>query len=115
MRIAILGALVILFSVPVHAQSHTTMGGGSTAAAYTGGGGGSAGGGAGSHAMLHTPATQFDFGYAHGTTCDFNPSSYMEYDEAVKYGTAVVAAQAKPKTLGEIAAEYRTKKKQPES
>ena len=111
MRIAILAALVILFAVPADAQSHTAMGGGSTAAAYTGGGGGAAGGASGSHAMFHAPVTQFDFGYAHGTTCDFNPSSYMEYDEAVKYGQAVVAAEAKPKTLGEIAAEYRASKK----
>ena len=91
---------------------HSTMGGASASAAYTGGGGGAAGGGAGSTAMFHTPLTHFDFGYVHGTDGDFNPSSFMEYDDAVKFGRAVIEAQSKPKTLGEIAAENRSKKKQ---
>lgn len=115
MRIAILGALVILFSLPLRAQgqTHGTMGGGSPNAGYSGGGGAGAGGFSGATSMFHTPATHFEFGYAHGAESDFNPSSFMEYDEAVKLGRSIV--EAKPKSLGEIAAEYRAKKKQPAS
>jgi hypothetical protein len=111
MKIAILGALVMLFSLPAHAQAHATPGGASAAAGYVSGGGGSAGGSASSPAMMHTPATRFDFGYAHGTDCDFTPSSFMAYDDAIKLGRSIV--EAKPKTLGEVAAEYRARKKQP--
>jgi hypothetical protein len=109
MKIAILGALVMLFSLPAHAQAHATPGGASAAAGYVSGGG-SAGGSASAPAMMHTPATRFEFGYAHGTDCEFVPSSFMAYKDAVKLGRSIV--EAKPKTLGEVAAEYRTRKKQ---
>lgn len=116
MRIVVLGALVMLFSLPAHAQmqTHGAMGGASTTSGYNNGGGGGGGGisgGASAVTMLHTPATRFDLGYAHGSDYEFEPSSYMAYDDAVKLGRSLV--EAKPKTLGEVAAEYRARKKQP--
>jgi hypothetical protein len=114
MRIAILGALAILFSLPAHAQSHTTLGGATPGGGYNTGGAGGAGGVSGGSlnpVMFHTPATHFDVGYAHGTDGEFVPSSFMNYEDAVKLGRSMV--EAKPKSLGEIAAEYRARKKQP--
>jgi len=114
MRIVLLGAMLMLFSLPAYAQGHAALGGaapnGGLSSGGAGGGGGM-GGGTSSPAMFHTPATRFDMGYAHGSDCDFVPSSFMSYDDAVNLGRSII--EAKPKTLGEVAAEYRARKKQP--
>jgi len=101
----------MLVSLPAHAQGHAALGGSAPNSGYTNGGGGGAGGASGSTSMFHTPVTRFELNYAHGADCDFNPSTFMAYDDAIKLGRSIV--EAKPKTLGEIAAEYRAKKKQP--
>jgi hypothetical protein len=109
-------ALILFFSLPVRAQSHMALSGGNanSASPNSGGGGGAGGysgggGGSGITALPSSPRAQFSYGYAHGSDADFAPSSFLSYDEAVKLGESVLAA--KPRSLGEVAAEYRASKK----
>lgn len=110
MKGVLLGGLILFFSLPSYAQGHATMGGAAASAGYTQGGGSGVGGGGTSPSLLHTPLTRFEYTYAHGTDCEFVPSSFMAYDDAVKLGRSILDTQ--PRSLGEIAAEYRAKKKQ---
>jgi hypothetical protein len=117
-RSMLFAALILFFSLPVHAQSHMSLSGGNanSASPSNGGGGGGGGGyssggggGSGITALPSSPRAQFSYGYAHGSDADFAPSSFLSYDDAVKLGESVLAA--KPRSLGEVAAEYRASKR----
>jgi hypothetical protein len=111
----IFAAFVLFFSLPLHAQSRMPPAGATPSASNNSGGGGGGGsygggGGAGIHSLPSCPARQYSYSYAHGSGADFAPTSFLPYDQAVKLGDAVLAE--KPKSLGEVAAEYRAAKKQ---
>ena len=116
-RSMLFAALILFFSLPARAQSHMALSGGNanSASPNSGGGGGAGGygggggGGSGITALPSSPRAQFSYGYAHGSDADFAPSSFLSYDDAVKLGESVLAA--KPRSLGEVAAEYRASKK----
>lgn len=114
-RSMLFAALILFFSLPARAQSHMALSGGNanSASPNSGGGGGAGGygggGGSGITALPSSPRAQFSYGYAHGSDADFAPSSFLSYDDAVKLGESVLAA--KPKSLGEVAAEYRALKR----
>lgn len=104
-------AVLFIASLPAHAQSRFGSSGASVLA--TGGGGG-AGTGVGSSAGVLPMAfrtTRYANLAAHGTETDFNLTSFVPYDEAVKMGLAVI--NQKPKPIAEVAAEYRASKKRP--
>jgi hypothetical protein len=116
-RSMLFAALILVFSLPARAQSHMALSGGNanSASPNSGGGGGAGGysggggGGSGITALPSSPRAQYSYGYAHGSDADFAPSAFLSYDEAVKLGESVLAE--KPKSLGEVAAEYRASKK----
>jgi|SRR5215469_13352925 len=115
MRTAIVVAVMILglaMAGPSHAQARTPMGGGSTASQLNSGGGGGAGGGFGGagHSFRGLAAMHYANPSAQGNAEDFQVTSYVPYEQALKMGEATRAQQTK--TLGEIAAEYRARKAQ---
>ena len=99
----VLGALVLMFSLPAHAQSGQMVGGAAV----------------GSSALNNMnalpsmvfpsprplPTTRFLMRVMNGTNEDFVPSSFMNFDEAVAKGVADLAA--KPKSIVEVAQENR--------
>lgn len=110
--------LILLFALPAHAQTRPPSGGGSPNGLTNtgGGGGGGYGGGFGSASasapIPHTPPAQFHYGYAHGVASDFDLTTFLPYDEAIKLGQAVL--DYKPKTVAEAARETRAQKKLPD-
>jgi hypothetical protein len=118
MRTLILAGLVLLSCLPAHAQSRMSPAAAAPSALNNSGGGGGGGysggsgyggGGAGIHSLPSSPATQFTYSYAHGSDSDFAPTSFLPYDQAVELGESILAE--KPKSLGEVAAEYRALKR----
>ena len=117
MRSVIFGVLSLFLSLSLHAQSRMSPAGAAPSTLNNGGGGGGGysggsaygGGGVGIHSLPSCPLAQFNYSYAHGTDADFAPTSFLPYDQAIKLGEAVLAE--KPKSLGEVAAEYRAQKK----
>jgi hypothetical protein len=115
MRSVIFAALILFLSLPLHAQSRMSPAGATPSTLNNGGGGGGAGGfssGGGATGITYLPSSpraQFSYSYAHGSDADFAPTSFLPYDQAVKLGESVLAE--KPKSLGEVAAEYRASKK----
>lgn len=113
--VAVVAILALAVAVPAHAQ-RAALSGGSTANAPQmsgggGGGGGFGGGGgvSGGHALPQLPQpVHYTNVSAHGTEADFQLTSFVPYEQAVRMGEE---APARPtKTLGEIAAEYRAEK-----
>lgn len=114
---ALLG--LVLAATPAHAQMRapasggmqTTATSGQGAGAGGGGGSGSGGGGGfggGSHTLPTLTQVHYANPSAHGTEADYQPTSFMPYDAAVKMGQDALSGPQK--TLGEIAAEYRAEK-----
>lgn len=113
--------LALVLALPAHAQMRGPVGGGTTttgvggAPGSAGGGGGSVSGGGGGvgtgggHSMPSFAPARYRNSAAHGTETDFQPTSFVPYEQAVKMGQAALAQQAK--TLGQIAAEYRAAKR----
>jgi hypothetical protein len=100
-------ALVLVFSVPAHAQAA----GGSASTTRTGGGGSIGGGGlSGSSGgqPAHTPTTQFQMAAISGSNSDFVPSAYLPFDKAVALGQNYTAS--KPATVVEVAQAYKNLK-----
>lgn len=117
---AAVALLALVLAVPAHAQMRgpasggmqTTAVGGATGSGGGGGGGGSFGGGSGTgggHPLPSFALVRYTNSSAHGTEADFQLTSFVPYEQAVKMGEAALAEQAK--TLGQIAAEYRAAKR----
>lgn len=102
-------ALVLLFSIPAHAQAA-----GGSANTPRASGGGSAGGGAGSGSAgthpAYTPTAQFKMAAVSGSSTDFIPSAYLPFDKAVALGQTNPTAP--PATIVEVAQAYRSAKGQ---
>jgi hypothetical protein len=113
--VAVLAILMLAMAAPAHAQ-RAALSGGSTANAPQmsgggGGGGGFGGGGgvSGGHSLPQLPqAVHYTNASAHGTEADFQLTSFVPYEQAVRMGEEALAQPVK--TLGEIAAEYRAEK-----
>ena len=98
-----LAAVILLASLPAHAQrSAGSTAGSNSGAALTGGGGGTGAGIAtgGSHLPIYTRTT-FDSAAYKGDPY-FAPSSFVSFEDAVKEG---VAESAPPKSVAEAAAD----------
>ena len=101
-------ALVLLFSLPAHAQSKG-MGVGSSASSNSSGGGTGAGGIGGGTSGSHLPGyprASFNVSAVSGGDPSFAPSTFLSFDQAVAEGKAINAASQK--SLAEIATENST-------
>jgi hypothetical protein len=119
MKATFFAALILFFGLPAFAQRVPANASSSSAVSNSsgGGGGGFGGGGAASgfasstiHELAGNPMYQPKYDYAHGCGCDFSPSTFMSFEDAVKLGQSVL--DEKPPSLGEVAAQYRAMKKQ---
>jgi hypothetical protein len=101
-------ALVLLSSLPAHAQAKGGAVGSSSSPISQGGGGtGSSGaGGGGGSRLPGNPPTAFAVSAVSGGDPSFAPSTFLSFDQAVAEGKAINAASQK--SLGEIAAENST-------
>jgi hypothetical protein len=104
-------ALVLLFSIPAHAQAKGgSVGSSSTNAGGSGGSGGGIGGGSlgGTNGarLPSYPRASFDVSAASGGDPSFAPSTFLSFDQAVAQGKAILAANQK--SLAQIAAENST-------
>lgn len=124
MKITLIAASFFFLAVPVHAQTHIAGGGavpsqlnfsGGGGGGLSGGGGfgGSAGFGAVSFRMpaANRPAEHYSYVYAQGSDATFIPTRFVSFETALKLGKAALAYR--PKTIVEVAAQYRAEKKQP--
>jgi len=103
-KILALAVFVIGFSASAHAQAMSLNGG----AASNNGGGAAMGGGLSKPifpSMPINPPTHFNVSATSGTDADFEPSSFLTFEEAVAAGRA---AQTKPQTIVEAAAENKS-------
>ncbi len=97
--------IVLLFSIPAHAQSRgVSVGSASSASANGGGSSGSGGIGGGASARLPTyPRATFDVTAVSGGDPSFAPSSFLSFEQAVAEGKAINDADRK--SLAQVAAE----------
>jgi len=103
-RVFVFAILMIGFSASAHAQAMSKP----TNAAWAGSGAVPASGGASGSASApipHIPATHYNVTAASGSAADFVPSSFVTFEQAVAAGHA---AQARPKTIVEAAAENKS-------
>jgi hypothetical protein len=105
------GALILLFSIPAHAQglgSNVGCGGSLNSGTSLGSGGGYRG--VTFHSSISVPAaTQFHMTVVTGDGNQFIPSTFVPFAKAVELGRTMEIA--KPKTLAEVASEYRSEKR----
>jgi hypothetical protein len=110
-----IAAAFFLVAVPVHAQDHASQ------LSFSGGGGGMGYGGGGfsssivGGASFSSPgatnrAEHYTYTYAQGSTDTYNPTHFVSFATGLKLAKEMLAYR--PKSLGEIAAEYRAGKKQ---
>jgi hypothetical protein len=114
MKTAILTTFILLlicsFSLPAYAQSHSSGGGMANQLSFSGGGGGGGSVGAVSFPSHPSrPEVHYELAYAQGSTTDYVASTYVSFEEAVRLGKAALAN--KPKSIVQVAAEYRAAKK----
>ncbi len=105
-------ALILLFSMPAHAQAaygNSIGGGGSLNSGSSLGGGSGYHGVTFHHSISSGPITQFHMTVVTGDGNQFIPSTYVPFSKAVELGRTMEIA--KPKTLAEVASEYRSAKK----
>jgi hypothetical protein len=97
--------IVLLFSVPAHAQSRgVSVGSASSASANGGGSSGSGGIGGGASARLPIyPRATLDVTAVSGGDPSFAPSSFLSFEQAVAEGKAINDADRK--SLAQVAAE----------
>lgn len=110
----IIGAtfLILIFSASAFGQSFGTYGYiGSGPSLNSGASLNSRSGftGVGTHTLYSTPEPRFHMTVVNGSSNDFIPSTFVPFEQAVAQGRAALAT--KPKTLAEVAAEYRATKK----
>jgi hypothetical protein len=115
MKSALFAALLLTLALPAAAQGHGTAAAPS-APVFSGEGGGGYGSGIGfgsiaisTHSSSSTP--HYQLVYAHGSNAAFVPTRFVSYAEALKLGEAALAYR--PKSIAEIAAEYRAEKAKP--
>jgi hypothetical protein len=112
MKVLSFAALIFLFALPAHAQSHATQVSSAPAAATVGGGGG-AGGGYGSSFSFTTTSTaapvHYQYSFASGSDSSFVPSTFVSFADAVKMGEAALVPPP-PVSIAQVAAEYRALK-----
>ncbi|MGB6875190.1 MAG: hypothetical protein WBD87_04075 [Candidatus Acidiferrales bacterium] len=115
MKMTFVAASLFFLALPVHAQTHIA-GGGAAPSQLTFAGGGGGGGLEGSGAMVFTlpvvnRSTQhYTYIYVQGSDENFVSTRFVSFDAAVKLGKEALAYR--PKTIVEVAAEYRAEKKQ---
>jgi hypothetical protein len=101
-----LGALILLFSLPAHAQLGTV---GGSPSSYSGGSLNSSNASSVSPVVFPQlpplPAKRFAMSITSGSSFEFVPSSFMCFDKAVVKGVADLAA--KPKSIVLVAQENR--------
>jgi hypothetical protein len=107
-----IGTFVLVFAVPAHGQAARRMGlvGSSSTNAVNGGSGGYGGSlssGSGSRLPIY-PAAHPGVVAVQGGDPSYAPSTFLTFEQAVAEGQA---ANAAPKSLGEVAAEYSTARK----
>jgi len=102
---------VLSLSIPVSAQSRGSAGTASSPQSFSGGGGGGYGGGGGASSPSHAPRPEvhYELAYAQGSATEYVASAYVSFEEAVKLGQQVLTN--KPKSVAEVAAEYRAARK----
>ena len=104
--------LILLFSLPASAQgafgNYGSVGGGPSL--NSGSSLNNQGGwrGPGTRTVASAPVAEFHMSVINGSD-DYIPSTFVKFDDAVAQGRVLLAQ--KPKTLAEIAAEYRATKK----
>ena len=100
-------ALVLLSSLPAHAQARGPAVGSSSSSISQGGGAGGAGtgsvGGSGNSRLPGYPPTSFAVSAVSGGDPSFAPSTFLSFDQAVAEGKAIIAADQK--SLAQTAAE----------
>jgi hypothetical protein len=108
MKVTLIAASIFFFAACAHAQarpSQLTSGGGG------GGGIGDIGGGSLSFSLpvIDRANKHYTYVYEQGSNETYVPTRFVSYDAALKLGEAALAYR--PKTIAEVAAEYRTEKK----
>jgi|SRR5579864_635862 len=112
MKSALFAALFLLLALPASAQ--TRGAGAAPSAPIMSGGGGSAGFGGSSFGAIgflsqsSSSDVHYQYIYAQGSDATFVPTRFVSYAEGLKLGRAALAYR--PKTIAEIAAEYRASK-----
>jgi hypothetical protein len=105
-----LGALILLFSLPAHAQLGTV---GGSSSSYSGGSINTSNASSVAPVVFPQitplPATRFGMSITSGSSFEFVPSTFMAFDKAVVQGVADLAA--KPKSVAEVAQENRNKER----
>ena len=105
-----LGALILLFSLPAHAQSRTV---GGNSSSYSGGSINTSNASSVAPVVFPQitplPATRFGMSITSGSSFEFVPSSFVAFDKAVVQGVADLAA--KPKSIVEAAQQNRNKER----
>lgn len=104
--------LIFAFSLPAFAQGHGSAGAAASPLTFSGGGGAGGGYGAGGVSFpSHSPRPEahYELSYAQGSACEYVASTYVSFEEAVKLGKA--ALENKPKSIAQVAAEYRAARK----
>jgi hypothetical protein len=93
------GALVLLFLLPAHAQNRAGGGGSAPSTNSNGGGGGTGGGGNGGGTsgtrLPGYPRASLDLSAVSGGDPSFAPSTFLSFDQAVSEGKAIMAADQK--------------------
>jgi hypothetical protein len=93
------GAFVLLFLLPAHAQNRAGGGGSAPSTNSNGGGGGtgagSNGGGTSGTRLPGYPRASFDLSAVSGGDPSFAPSTFLSFDQAVAEGKAIMAADQK--------------------
>ncbi|MFZ0336093.1 MAG: hypothetical protein WAN10_05625 [Candidatus Acidiferrales bacterium] len=107
MKMGLIAGSLFFFAASAHAQARPnqlTSGGG--------GGVGDVGGGAMSFSLpvIDRAHEHYTYIYEQGSNETYVPTRFVSYDAALKLGEAALAYR--PKTIAEVAAEYRAEKKQ---
>ncbi len=110
-RLLGLGVLILSFSLPARAQ----FGGSINGMGSIGGMGSINGMGGLSHVnfpdLPSQPEPRYQNSSAHGSEAEFVPSTYVPYEQALAQGQAALAPESKPKSVAQVAAEYRSAKR----
>ena len=113
MKVLSFAALILLFALPAHAQSHATQVSSAPAAATVGGGGGAGGGYGSSFSFPITSSSaapvHYQYSFASGSDSSFVPSTFVPFADAVKMGQAALVPPP-PVSIAQVAAEYRALK-----
>jgi hypothetical protein len=101
------GAMIVLFCLPAGAQSFGTgnVGGAGSINSGSSLNGGSGLHGVTSHSLPKIAETRFYMSVTSGSESEYTPSVYVPFSKAVQIGSTVQVV--KPKSLAEVASEYR--------